>query len=142
MENSINSLLSKLSIAVRIANENLMCDIGLHSGQVQILIALWEQDVQSQAELVRKLCVSPPTINKMVKKLIQSGFITTQKCPEDKRLTRVRLTAKGARIQPQVEEQLDKLEKVLLQDFSETEKVLIPILLEKLSENLKLAPED
>ena len=136
-DTSINKLLSKLAIAVRIANESIMCDIGLHSGQAQILISLWENDVQSQAELVRNLCVSPPTINKMVKRLVEAGFVTTQKCPEDKRLIKVRLTAKGARIQPKAEEQLKRLDDVILQNFSKTERLLIPILLEKIQNNLQ-----
>ncbi len=136
MENNLNNLLSKLSIAIRIANENLMCEVGLHSGQAQILTELWEEDTQSQAELVQKLCVSPPTVNKMVKKLEEAGFVTMQRCPEDKRRMRVRLTAKGVRIQPKVKEQLNRMESALLKDLSETERLLIPLLLEKLHKNV------
>ncbi len=136
MEKSINTILSKLSVASRIANEKLMCDIGLHSGQAQILRELGENDGRSQAELVRSLCVSAPTVNKMVSRLSEAGFVTTRQCPEDNRLMRVRLTAKGARIQPKIEEQLRKLETALLSGFSETENVLLPILLEKIHANL------
>ena len=136
MENKTNHLLSKLSVAIRVANENLMCEVGLHAGQAQILMELWAEDRQSQAELAKKLCVSPPTVNKMAKKLSDAGFVTIQRCPDDGRLKRVRLTAKGARIQPKVEEQLDKLETILLKDLSETERLLVPLLLERLHKNV------
>jgi len=136
MEEKINHLLTKLTIAHRIANEKLMCEIGLHSGQVQILSSLWEKDGQSQAELVRNLCVSPPTVNKMVSKLTESGFVFKKKCPNDKRLMRVYLKDKGISAQPSVEKQWKRLEKLILKEISETEKLLIPILIRKISTNL------
>ncbi len=136
MDKKINQLLTKLGIAHRIANEKLMCEIGLHSGQVQILSSLWENDGQSQAELVRNLCVSPPTVNKMVSKLTDSKFVLKKKCPKDKRLMRVYLREKGITVRPRVHKQWEQLESLILKDFSETEKLLIPILLEKISTNL------
>ncbi|NNF00499.1 MAG: MarR family transcriptional regulator, partial [Pyrinomonadaceae bacterium] len=89
MEFDVNRVLSRLTVAHRKANEEAMCEIGLHSGQVQILASLWEKDGQSQADLVRDLCVSPPTVNKMVARLSDANFVSTKKCPEDKRLMRV-----------------------------------------------------
>lgn len=136
MESSINSLLSKLAIAGRIANERSMVEIGLHAGQAQVLSALSEKDGQSQSELVRTLGVSAPTVNKIVAKLSEQGFLSNRRCPEDSRVMRVRLTAKGARIQPRIDEQFRKLELSILKDFSETEKILLPILLEKIYSNL------
>ncbi len=137
MQNDINSILSKLAISHRTVMEKLMCDIGLHSGQVQILIALWDTDGLSQAELVRKLCVSPPTINKMINRLTDSDFVENKHCPHDKRLKRVYLTKKAVDIQPKVNKQLKSLEDLILKDFSETESVLLPIVLSKIANNLQ-----
>ncbi|MCB1025694.1 MAG: MarR family transcriptional regulator [Acidobacteria bacterium] len=136
MESSINSILVKLAIATRIANENAMSAIGIHSGQAQVLSLLSENDGQSQAQLLRSLGVSAPTVNKIVGKLSENGFVKTRKCPEDNRLMRVHLTAKGARVQPRIDEQQKRLEDMILMDFSETEKVLIKMLLERLYMNL------
>ncbi len=138
MDAPINSLLSKLAVANRIANEKLMCEIGLHAGQAQVLVALWENGSQSQADLVRKLCVSAPTVNKMVSKLADSGFVTSERSADDKRIMNVRLTGRGARIQSKVEKQLERLESILLRDFSETERLLLPILLKKMLTNLNV----
>ncbi len=136
MKSSINSLLSQLAIATRIANENAMIDIGLHSGQAQVLSSLSEKDGQSQAELVRNMGVSAPTVNKIVAKLSETGFVQVRKCKTDNRLMRVHLTAKGARTHPRIEEQLRSLEGAILKDFTDTEKVLISMLLERLYLNL------
>lgn len=140
LQNQINTFVTKLSNAHRLGMERLMCDIGLHSGQVQILIALWESDRLSQAELVTKLRVSPPTVNKMVLKLVDAGFVVNKRCPHDKRLKRVHLTNKGNEIKPKVKKQLKFLEEMILRDFSETEMILLPILLEKMVNNIQTDP--
>ena len=111
METEINKLLTKLAIAHRIANEKAMNKIGLHAGQVQILCSLWEKDGQSQAELVRDLCVSPPTINKMVSRLTEEKFVRRKKCPKDQRLSRVYLTKKGQEIRESANTEWKTLEK-------------------------------
>ena len=137
MAEEIDLTLAKLTIAFRIANEKVMCDIGLHAGQVQVLGSLWNRDGQSQAGIVRDLCISAPTVNKMVLKLEKSGLVNIRKCPHDKRLKRVYLTPQGRKVKPKVARQRRHLNKVLLQDLSETEILLLPILLEKISKNLK-----
>ena len=136
METEINKLLTKLAIAHRIANEKAMNKIGLHAGQVQILCSLWEKDGQSQAELVRDLCVSPPTINKMVSRLTEEKFVRRKKCPKDQRLSRVYLTKKGQEIRESANTEWKTLEKQLLMDLAETEIILLPILLERLNTNI------
>ena len=137
MAEEVDALLAKLTIAFRIANENLMCDVGLHAGQVQVLSSLWTRDGQSQADIVRDLCISAPTVNKMVLKLAKAGLVSIRKCPNDRRLTRVYLTPRGRRMKPKVAIQRRHLNKALLRDLSETEILLLPILLEKIWNNLK-----
>lgn len=128
--------LSQINNGHRSLLEKLMNEIGLHYSQITVLNELWDVDGQSQAELVRALKVSAPTINKMVNSLSKSGFIQCRKCRKDSRMVRVFLTKKGKDIRPQVREQWQKLEAIILQDFSETEKMLFSLLLEKLKNNL------
>ncbi len=136
MENEINDTLAKLTISYRTINENLMCEIGLHAGQAQVLSVLWGEDGRSQAEIVRELCISPPTVNSLVSKLRKSNFVTTKKCRRDKRLIRVHLTKKGKDIQKNTERQLEKLEAIIVNEFIDTERVLVKMLLEKIRNNL------
>lgn len=133
----INSVLSRLTVGYRITSEKLMREIGLHAGQAQILSVLWKEDGLSQAEIVRELCISPPTVNSLVAKLNKSKFVTTKKCPRDKRLMRVHLTKKGKNIREKVEKQMKKLKNIVLSDFSDTEQVLVAMLLEKIRSNLQ-----
>lgn len=128
--------LSQISNGHRSLLEKLMNEIGLHYSQITVLNELWDIDGQSQAELARALKVSAPTINKMVNSLSKSSFIQCRKCRKDSRMVRVFLTKKGKDIRPQVREQWQKLEAIILQDFSETEKMLFSLLLEKLKNNL------
>lgn len=136
LENTINYLLTPITNAYWANLEKAMNAIELHSGQVFVLISLWENDGQSQVELAANLNVSPPTVNKMVKGLAQSDFVKLQNDKQDGRVVRVFLTKKGLEIRQAVEEQWRKLEEQIFTNFSETEKLIVFQLFEKLKNNL------
>ena len=135
IKQTISFSLSNISVSFRNSLESLMDEIGLHGGQVYILNELWESDGQSQADIMKSLGVSAPTITKMISSLVSSSFIQTKKCKNDGRITRVYLTKKGKVIEPLVLSQWVKIEEIALKDFSDTEKVLVSLLLEKLKTN-------
>lgn len=135
MKDSLSYLFSQVTNNHRMNLEKLMCEIGLHGGQVFVLNSLWENDGQSQADLVRNLKVSPPTINNMVVRLSNSGFVELKKCGKDGRLMRVHLTEKGSQIKPKVEEQWLKLEESMFSELSETEKLMFSLLLKKITKS-------
>ena len=135
LKQTVSFSLSNISVSYRNLLEKLMDEIGLHGGQVYVLNELWETDGQSQAEIMKSLAVSAPTITKMISSLVSASFIQTKKCKNDARLTRVYLTKKGRVIQPLVLAQWAKLEEIALKNFSDTEKVLVLLLLEKLKNN-------
>jgi MarR family transcriptional regulator, organic hydroperoxide resistance regulator len=112
--------------------EKYMAETGLHAGQVFILSSLWETDGQSQAEIVRRLQVTPPTVYHMVIRLQESGFVELRKCESDARLMRVFLTEKGVSVKSAVEEQWRKLEEFLFAEMTETEKIMFSMLLQKI----------
>lgn len=136
IKNTINYLLTPIANVYWANLENAMSEIGLHSGQIYVLISLWEKDKQSQIELARNLNLAAPTINKMVKNLSESGFVTLQKSEEDGRLVLVLLTDKGRNIRESVEKQWIQLEDKTLKGFTETEKLILFQLFEKLLNNL------
>jgi MarR family transcriptional regulator, organic hydroperoxide resistance regulator len=135
IKQTISFSLSNISVTYRNLLESLMDEIGLHGSQVYVLNELWVTDGQSQADIMKSLGVSAPTITKMISSLVSSSFIQTKKCQNDARITRVYLTKKGKVIQPLVLSQWGKLEEIALKDFNDTEKVLLPLLLEKLKNN-------
>ncbi len=135
-EDTLTFLLSQTAIVYRNNLQRLMNKNGLHSGQVFVLISLWETDRLSQIDLARNLNLSAPTINKMVKSLESSGFVNCQKCTLDGRMIRVCLTEKGRQSRSNVEEQWLKLETESFSNLTPTEKLMLSHLLDKVKTNL------
>lgn len=137
MNNSLTFLISTFVTSYRLLNENLLNEIGIYPGQAQVLSVLWNNDGISQSEISRALEVSSPTVNLLVKKLEKSKFVNSKKCKKDKRLMRVYLTKKGKNIRNDIERQWAKAEETLLENFSDTEKVLGMMVIEKMKNNLQ-----
>lgn len=138
IQHTVSFSLSQSLLLFRNCLEKLLAETNLHSGQIFIINELWNNDGQSQAELGRALKLSAPTVNKMIKSLVSSSFVISRKCKKDSRLMRVFLTRKGKEIQPRVLAQWTKLEESTLRDFSDTEKMLFSLLIEKLKKNFDL----
>lgn len=128
--------ITQFANAFRDALDKSLREIGLYSGQVYVLIFLWEEDGQTQIALARKLNLSPPTIHKMVKSLSENNYVISRKCADDARQMRVELTKKGLEIRQLVERQWDKVELKILSPLTETEKLIFRQLLDKLRLNL------
>ena len=135
-ENSATYILMQLSLAHRNSLERALNVLGLHSGQIFVLISLWRADGLSQIDLVKSLKITAPTVNNMVKSLSASGFIELRKCESDGRLMRVFLTVKGVDCQKSVAEQWGKIEAAGLSNLTDTEKLILAQLLGKMKENL------
>jgi len=135
-ENTLTYDLMQVALTYRAYLQRAMNEIGLHNGQVFILISLWKANGQSQIDLVKNLNVTPPTINKMVKSLMTGGFVECQKCGMDGRMMRVYLTEKGRQCESSVSEQWSKIETQLYSNLTETEKLIFSQLFIKLKENL------
>ena len=69
IDNTLNFLFSETTNLFWVKLEQSMREIGLHSGQIFVLISLWNEDGKAQIELSQILNLSPPTINKMIKSL-------------------------------------------------------------------------
>ena len=136
IEKSLNHLFSEITNLFWINLEQSMRQIGLHSGQIFVLISLWNKDGQTQIELVNKLNLSPPTINKMIKSLENNGFVSSRRSKTDARKVRVSLSEKGKDVRLKVERQWQKLENEFFSPLNETEKLILQQVFDKLKENL------
>ena len=140
---SISYQLARINTAHKTALERSMNEIGLHSGQVFVLLELWKHDGQRQVDLAARLNIAPPTVNKTLKGLIDSGFVTRTKVEDDARSTRIFLTQKGVDIEEGVRTQWERLEEELLARLTDTEMLVLFQLLEKLGpEDVDSANED
>lgn len=133
---TVNYLFNQVFNAYRINLEKSLNTIGLHSGQVFILISLWSENFQRQNEIAKNLNLSPPTVNTMIKSLVDGGFLELYKDENDGRATRVSLTKRGFEIRSEVEKIWQDLEDDVYSNLTETEKMILFQLLEKTLKNL------
>lgn len=133
---TLTYLFAQMATFNKVEIEKELNEFELHAGQIFVLFELWQQDGPSQIELSKRLKLSPPTINKMVKSLAKSGFVFNSACGQDGRVMRVFLSPKGAAIRPQVEEKWQKIEEKLVANLTATEQLVLTQLFDKLADNL------
>lgn len=125
-------LLARVATAHKNYLERSLTNVGLHSGQVFILIELWKRDGRRQVDLASALNVSPPTINKTLSGLIDSGLVSCSRLEDDSRSMRVFLTDAGREIRSAVETEWHEIEEQLLSELTDAERMILTELLVKL----------
>ena len=131
-EDTVSYLLAKVTTAFRNSLERNMGAIGLHGGQIFVLFELWKQNGLRQVDLATRLNLSAPTVNKMLKGLIEIGLVTRSRLDDDARSTRIFLTEHGIAMRHEVEAQWLELEESCLSGLTETERLVLSELLGKL----------
>lgn len=131
-EETVSYLLAKVTTAFRNSLERHMGEIGLHGGQVFVLLELWKQDELRQVDIAERLNLSAPTVNKMIKGLIEINLVTRERLDDDARSTRIYLTRNGLAMRHDVEAQWLELEENCLSGLTETERLVLADLLGKL----------
>src|SRR3954463_14742035 len=94
-EDTVSYLLARVSTAFRTSLERRMGEIGLHGGQIFVLFELWKQDGLRQVDIAKRLSLSAPTVNKMLKGLAEINLVTSSRLDDDGRSTRIFLTDRG-----------------------------------------------
>lgn len=95
IEESLGYLMNRVarSMAHQLAEELRPAAVGI--GQWAILLFLWAHDGMSQAELSRVVAIEPPTMVRTIDRMVRDGLATRVPDPNDARLSRIRLTARG-----------------------------------------------
>jgi DNA-binding MarR family transcriptional regulator len=131
-EETVSFRLAKVTTAFRNSLERHMGQIGLHGGQIFILLELWKQDGLRQIDIASRLALSAPTVNKMLKGLIEINLVTRSRLDDDARSTRIFLTDRGREMRGEIEGQWLELEENCLSGLTETERLVLFELLGKL----------
>lgn len=131
-QHTINYKIADLSAVHRTELEKALAETGVHSGRVFILFELWKDDGLSQIELSKRLRLSAPTVNKMVRGLADSSFVKFSRSESDARIVNVFLTEKGAGIKPRIENVWQNFEQQLTANLTETERLILLQLLDKI----------
>lgn len=113
--------------------------IGLHRGQPLVLLALWEQEGQTQTELAARLKITPATVTKMLQRMEKAGFIQREPDAQDQRVSRVYLTPAGRAVRRDVEAVWKTMEAETFAGFTQAEQASLRRFLLRMLENLRHA---
>lgn len=75
---------------------------GVQLGAVPVLLALWEVDGQTQAELADRVQIEHPTMTATLGRMERDGLVTRKTDAVDRRARRVHLTPRGAALRPAI----------------------------------------
>ena len=132
IEDSVSYLLAKLTVSHRNLLERSVREVGLHSGQVFVMMELWKKDGQRQVDLAEKLNLAPPTVNKILGGLLEADFVKRAKYEDDARSTRIFLTEKGKEVKEALEEKWGEIEVQTTEGMTQTEALILKQLLQKM----------
>ncbi len=113
-----------------------LTELGLHPGQDALLRLLWAEDGQRQTQLADALQVEPPTVTKMLQRMEATGLVTRKGDRSDGRVSVVKLTAKGKRLQPKVEAAIAEVGKHATRGIPAKDVTALVAALTKMSTNL------
>ena len=131
-EETATYLLAKAGTTHKNSLQRCANTVGLHSGQVFVMMELWKTDGQRQIDLAARLNLSPPTVNKILGGLLENDFVTRARYEDDARSTRIFLTQKGVEVRESLEQAWDELEEQTLAGLTDTEALMLKQLLQKL----------
>ncbi len=89
--------------AMQRATRPAFTELGITYPQYLVLVTLWEKDGQLVNEIGHILYLESSTLTPVIKKLEAMGLVTRQRDPEDERKVRVKLTARGKRMEARAE---------------------------------------
>jgi DNA-binding MarR family transcriptional regulator len=131
-EDTVSYLLARVATAFRKSLERSMGRIGLHGGQIFVILELGKKDGLRQVDIASSLDISPPTVNKMIKGMLEMGVIDRLRIDDDARSTRIFLTPRGRAMWKEIEGEWIELEEECLSALTETERLVLFDLLKKL----------
>jgi DNA-binding MarR family transcriptional regulator len=135
----ISSLIPAVSKAHRKLAGSLLQELGLSAGQQFVLMLLWDESPQAQADLTRQLMVEPPTTAKMLARLERVGFIARERSGSDRRVVMVSLTESGRALQWPVTSVWRRLEELTTSSLTPAEQDQLRVLLTRVAGSLATA---
>jgi len=108
-----------------------LAELGLSFSHVRALHMLAPDRTLAMKDLAEQLCLTPPSVTALTRRLVQSGLMHRQSHSEDSRVALLSLTDEGrALLQQLYEEQLRQMER-LLEGLTSEEQELFLYLLER-----------
>ncbi len=106
--------------AVGRANKPMLDKVGLTYPQFLVMIVLWAEDNRTVGAIGEKLFLESSTLTPLLKRLEAAGFVRRDRCTQDERQVRVRLTSQGQALQETLRDHRPEwLERVFGTDVAE-----------------------
>ncbi|MEU7044204.1 MarR family transcriptional regulator [Streptomyces varsoviensis] len=92
--------------------------MNLHPGQELLLMQLFDQDGRTQAELLERVGLDHSTVSKSLRRMQESGLITREPAPHDRRAMVVSLTDAGRALRQPITDMWRALEEISVRDLT------------------------
>lgn len=92
--------------------------MNLHPGQELLLMQLFDQDGQTQAELLEKAGLDHSTVSKSLRRMQEAGLLTREQAPHDRRVMVVHLTDEGRALREPIADMWRTLEEITVRDLT------------------------
>jgi DNA-binding MarR family transcriptional regulator len=114
-----------------------LATLGVRTGHLGTLLALYEQDGQSQADLTRAVGVEQPSMALTLRRMEAAGLVRRDPDPDDRRRAIVTLTPKAEAIRTDVQGLRREIAAEALADFTPEECASVLGMLNRLAANLE-----
>ncbi len=109
--------------------KNNLSDIAPSHGD--ILAILFDGNAYEMGTIAKKIHRTNATVSVLIDKLVKNGYVSRYKSDDDARIIKVSLTQKGLLLKPVFESISEELNSHIYKGLSESEAMLLEILLEK-----------
>ncbi|MFD9289228.1 MarR family winged helix-turn-helix transcriptional regulator [Streptomyces sp. NPDC060030] len=92
--------------------------LNLHPGQELLLMQLFDQDGQTQAELLERVGLDHSTVSKSLRRMQEAGLLTRVPAPHDRRVMVVSLTDAGRALREPIADMWRTLEQISVRDLT------------------------
>ncbi|HEU4551645.1 MAG TPA: MarR family transcriptional regulator [Chitinophaga sp.] len=133
----IGSLFVEICKRRRNRKNEMLSAVNVYEGQDFLMYRLKLQDGQTMSELADKICIQQATMSTMIRRMEANGLVKKVTDPDDKRTSRIYLTAKG-RATLELSGKIGlELDEQTVKGLSATERKTLDSLLQKVLKNLE-----
>ena len=139
MEPRLSYVFGRLERVLRRRLSSAVESHGLTLPAFTALSVLQAQDGLSNAQLARRSLMTPQSMSEVLAFLAERGFVRRSAEPDDRRIVRIELTAKGIRVLSRCNREVTEIEQEMLVDLDDVEAAALRDLLGRCSVALQLA---
>jgi MarR family transcriptional regulator, multiple antibiotic resistance protein MarR len=134
-EQGIGRLFSRVKVQMLDAMEQAFAPFDITAAQYIIMVSLAGGDAESASGLCKDASYDPGAMTRMIDRLERKGLVQRVPCPNDRRKTKVHLTAEGRAVYPRLVEKHAEVLNRKLRGFSKAEMATLEAMLKRILAN-------